>query len=455
MAHPEFRGEPAPALTSDTTADVVVVGGGYTGLWTAWHLTRMSPGIDVVVLEQDQCGFGPSGRNGGFLNGFHDYTGPMLELFGREGARAVVDAGDAAVAGLEAWMAQHEVDAWYRPDGYIAVASSARQVGAWRPALDAARDLGVEDRYQPLDRDELRARVSSPVFHDGLTVRDGGTVHPARLARGLRRVCLEAGVRIYEHTPAEPVTDGVSPRVVTPGGTVRAGQVVLGANAWMAAWPGFRNRIVARATYMAITEPAPELLEQINWTDGAGVFDLRRALRYLRTTPDGRIALGVGGERGSFTGRFGRLFDWDEHGTERAAQAIRHFFPEFAEVPIEARWGGPIDFSPTHLPFVGTLPGGRAHYALGYTGNGVGPCYLIGQILAAKALGQVTPLTELPLVDGEEPRWPPQPFRGVGAAVVNAAVVRHDNALDAGERPGRLTSTLATLPARFGYHYFN
>lgn len=293
------------------------------------------------------------------------------------------------------------------------------------------------------------------MFEGGLRVSDGGTVHPARLARGLRRVCLEAGVRIHEHTPADPVSAGERAEVVTPGGTVRAGQAVLGANAWMASWPGFRSRIVARATYMAITAPAPDRLADIHWTSGVGVFDLRSSLRYLRTTPDGRIALGVGGERGSFTGRIGRRFEWDPAGTSHAVDAIHRFFPEFRDVPIEARWGGPIDMSPTHMPMVGTLPGGRAHYAIGYTGNGVGPTFLMGQILAAKALGAHTEQTALPFVDAEAPRWPPQPFRGLGAAVVNAAVVRRDDALDSRGRAHPLVSAVAGLPARFGYHYFS
>ena len=454
MSHPEFRGEPTTPLAGDTTADVVIVGGGYTGLWTAWQLTRMSPGIDVVVLEQDQCGFGPSGRNGGFVNGFHDYTGPLIDLFGVDDARAVVNAGDAAVTDLAAWMDEYDVDAWYRPDGCIAVASSPRQVGGWDDAIKAAQALGVADRYELLDRDALGGYVRSPVFEGGMRVSDGGTLHPARLARGLRRVCLEAGVRIHEHTPAEPISDGAQAQVVTPRGTVQAGQVVVGANAWMASWPGFRRSVVARATYIAITDPAPEILREINWTTGVGVFDLRSALRYLRTTPDGRIALGVGGERGSFNGRISRRFDWDQTGTSHAVEAIHHFFPEFRDVPIAARWGGPIDMSPTHLPTAGTLPGGLVHYAMGYTGNGVGPTYLMGQILAAKALGRQTELTALPIVDRKVHQWPPQPFRGVGASIVNAAIVRRDNALDAGRRANPVATAVAGLPSRLGYRFF-
>ncbi len=453
LSHDEFCGETAPAVTGDVTADVVIVGGGYTGLWTAWHLKRLDPGVDVVVLERDECGFGPSGRNGGFLNGFYEFMPGLREHYGDDGARAVLAAGDTAVAGVVDWMEQHGVDAWYRAAPSLGVASSPSQVGAWDDVVEAARGLGLEDRVSVLDRDAVARVCASPSFESGFVLRDGGgTLQPARLARALRQACLDAGVRIYERTPVTPPDPGTVGRVETAGGVVRARTVVLGANAWMAAWPGFRRRIVARATYIALTAPAPERLADIGWTDGTGVYDLRSSLRYLRTTPDGRIALGVGGQRGSWTGRIDPRFDRDEDGVGHAVRAIHQFFPGFRGVPIEAGWGGPIDVSPTHQPYVGTLPHGRTHFALGYTGNGVGPTHLMGRILAARALGLENDDTALPLVGAEPRPWPRQPFRGAGASVVNAAVVRRDDALDAGRRPDAVTRFVSELPDRFGYH---
>jgi glycine/D-amino acid oxidase-like deaminating enzyme len=452
LAHPEFRGDPAPALDRDIGADVVVIGGGYTGLWTAWHLVQASPGIDVVVLEQDECGFGPSGRNGGFINGFYDHAGTLVELFGREGALAIIEAGARTLVELDAWMDEHGVDAWFRRDGYIGAASSPAQAGGWNEPIATARDLGIEDHYRVLDKAALDAYCESPVFIGGHFVADGGTVQPARLARGLRRVCMEAGIRVFEHTPVEPLRPGPRAEARTPGGTVRAGSAVLGINAWAGTWPGFGTRIVPRASYMAITAPAPERLAEINWTTGVSIYDYRAALRYLRTTPDGRIAMGVGGERGTWTGSIGPQFSYDEAGTQHAIDAIHRFFPGFRDVPIEARWGGPIDVAGTHTPFTGTLPGGHVHYALGYTGNGVGPAHLLGKILAARVLGIETGDTRLPFVDMEPKRFPPQPLRSVGAAVVNAATVRRDDAIDGTGRVDPVTDFVAKLPRRLGYH---
>jgi glycine/D-amino acid oxidase-like deaminating enzyme len=452
LAHPEFRGEPAPALDRDIDADVVVIGGGYTGLWTAWHLVQSSPGIRVVVLERDACGFGPSGRNGGFINGFYDHAGTLVDLFGRAGALDIIDAGARTLTELEAWLHSNRVDAWFRRDGYIGVASSPAQAGGWEAPLATARELGIEERYRVLSKPELDRYCSSPVFEGGHRVDDGGTVQPARLARGLRRVAMEAGVRVHEHTPVTTLRPDDRLAVVTPGGTVRAGHVVLAINAWAGATKRFGSAIVPRASYMAITAPAPERLAEINWTSGVSIYDYRSALRYLRTTPDGRIALGVGGERGTWDGRIGPQFAYDEAGTQHAIDAIHRFFPGFRDVPIEGRWGGPIDVAATHTPFAGTLRGGRVHYALGYTGNGVGPAHLMGKVLAAKATGRETPETRLPMVGMEPGRFPPQPFRSIGAAIVNAATVRRDDALDATGRVDPLTDFVARLPRRMGYH---
>jgi glycine/D-amino acid oxidase-like deaminating enzyme len=452
MAHPEFVGEPAPALRGDTAADVLIIGGGYTGLWTAWQLKRADPGIDVVVLEQSECGFGPSGRNGGFINGFYDHTETLVDLFGAAGALAIIAAAAQAVRDLAAWMDEHGVDAWFTRHGYIGVASSAAQEGAWRGTIAAAAAIGLGDKYRELSAAEVAGFVKSPVFGGGYLVADGGHLQPARLARGLRRVCMEAGVRIHEHTSVSAFRAGPPAEARTPLGRVRAGQAVLGVGAWAGGWKQFRRRIVTRTSFMAITAPAPGKLEEIGWTSGVGICDMRTTLRYLRTTPDGRIALGVGGERGAWNGRLDGRFAFDEAGTRHAIEAIHRFFPTFRDVPIDGRWGGPIDVAGTHTPYAGTLPGGNVHYALGYTGNGVGPSHLFGRILAARVRGIENELTRLPFVDMEPKRFPPEPLRSIGVAIANQATVRRDDALDAGRRPNPLIDFVARLPRRLGYH---
>ena len=205
-----------------------------------------------------------------------------------------------------------------------------------------------------------------------------------------------------------------------------------------------------RASYIAITAPAPERLAEIGWTSGVSLYDYRSALRYFRTTPDGRIAMGVGGERGTWSGKVDERFDFDERGTQHAVDAIHRLFPSFRDVPIEARWGGPIDVTSSHQPFAGSFANDRIHYALGYTGNGVGPSHLMGKILANRILDRETEDTRLPLVDYEPRRFPPQPFRSLGAAVVNAATVRRDDALDGRARSTRSPTSSPGCRAAWG-----
>ena len=189
----------------------------------------------------------------------------------------------------------------------------------------------------------------------------------------------------------------------------------------------------------------------MRWTGGEGVYDFRTGLHYLRTTRDGRIAFGGAGH-GVATQRIGPRYRYDEEAVAEMVHDFRRWFPDFHDVPLEAAWGGPIDVSGRHVPFFGTLPGGNAHYGLGFTGNGVGPCHLGGKILSGLALGVEDELTSLPLVGDEPKRFPPEPLFTLGQRVVVDAIVRKDVLEDHGERPGPLTSALAHLPRRLGYN---
>ena len=199
LAQPEFAGDPCPPLTADTTADVVILGGGYTGLWTAWFLKELDPGVDVLLLEQDICGGGPSGRNGGFVNSFWGDLTTLCERFGDDAALRLCRAGEESVTEIGAFCDKHGFDAWYRPDGDLNAASSTSQIGEWADEVITADRLRL-DHVEVLTTEEVRARVDSPVLHGGVFSRFGGTLHPARLARGLRNAALAAGVRINEHT---------------------------------------------------------------------------------------------------------------------------------------------------------------------------------------------------------------------------------------------------------------
>jgi glycine/D-amino acid oxidase-like deaminating enzyme len=452
LARPEFAEPPAPSLERDTGADVVVLGGGYTGMWTAWFLKELEPEADVVLLEQDICGGGPSGRNGGFVNSFWGYVDEAVDLFGERRAVELCLACERAATDIGRFCAEQDIDAWYVPAGDIGIATSRAQHGRWRETVETAARLGYADRLVELDAAAVAELVRSPIFGWAMNTTDAATVQPARLARGLRRVLLERGVRIYEGTPVQRFRARPPVTAETPGGTVTAGRAVIALNAWGASWPVFARRLAVRGTYMVVSAPAEDELERIGWTSGVAVWNFRSAVNYLRTTADGRIAFGTGGMQPGSGRTIGPRFRYDRRYVSIVAEQFRAWFPSFADIPLEAGWGGPIDVSATHLPFFGTLPGGAAHYGFGYTGNGVGPSNLGGRILARLALGVEDDETRLPIVDMESKPFPREPLKSLGIRAVNGAILRKDAAEDAGLAPDVVTEFVARLPRRLGYH---
>jgi glycine/D-amino acid oxidase-like deaminating enzyme len=462
-AEPPTLRDATPPLAGDGgRSDVAILGGGYTGLWTAWHLTELAPETRIVIIERDICGGGPSGRNGGFVTGWWDELPTLVERHGEAEGLRIARAVGEAVDQIGAWCERNGVDAWYRKAGYVQASAAPAQDGSWREAVELCSRLGVADEYVPLSADEVRARVASPVFRDGVLMRAAATVQPAVLARGLRRLLLERGVTIHEGASARGIAPGRGPgrlpAVITQSaageGSVSAEHVVVGLNAWAAGWRQFGSRLVTWSSYIVLTEPIPERLAEIGWTGGEGVTDARFTLHYARTTRDGRIALGGGGGRAGYGGRIGRAFTHDAGSAERAAAGLRRWFPSLAGVRIDDAWGGPIDITADHLPFFGSLRHGRVHYGHGYSGNGVAPAWVGGRILAGLALGRQDEFTTLGLVGraGRPRRFPPEPFRSVGARVVREAIVRRELAEEAGRPPGPVVRELSRLPRRLGYH---
>jgi glycine/D-amino acid oxidase-like deaminating enzyme len=317
-------------------------------------------------------------------------------------------------------------------------------------AVETARELGVDEEAVPLTREEVGERCSSPRFRKGVLFRDGATVQPARLARALRAAALEDGVAIHERTPMLRLRRG-SPNVLeTPRGRVRAREVVVAVNAAAAGWRPLARRLTVFGSYVVLTEPVPELLERINWTGGEPISDGRMFLHYFRTTNDGRVLMGSGSGPIGLGGRIDGRFTADVPSVARAEAGLRFLLPDFADVRIERAWGGPIDVSADHFPSFGTVSGARVHYGAGYSGNGVGPSWLGGQILARLALEIEDELTTLPLVNRRVRPLPPEPLKGLGGALVRGAALRVEEAEEEGRRAPLPLRAVASLPKLVG-----
>jgi glycine/D-amino acid oxidase-like deaminating enzyme len=428
----------APPLDGDAEADVAIVGGGYTGLWTALALKERDPDLRVVLLEADECGRGPSGRNGGFVHGYWSYLPRLRERFGDEAALALARVSDRIVPGIREFCERRGEDAWLREGGMLRVSAAAAQDESVEREVEAAQELGVAEEAVALDARQLAERIRSPRFRKGVYLRDCATVQPARLVRALRRAALES-VEVHEHTRVKNVRPGV---LETATGNLRSREIVVAVNAAAAGWKPLARNLTVFGSYVVLTEPVPELLERINWTGGEAVIDGRMFLHYFRTTQDGRVLMGSGSGPIGFGGKLDGRFTSDRPTIERAEHGLRHLLPDLAEAKITHAWGGPIDVSADHLPFFGTIPGTRIHYGAGYSGHGAGPSWLGGQILARLVLGVEDELTRLPLATRRVPKLPPEPVKRLGGGLVRKAIMASEEAEEQGRRP--------PLPARVG-----
>jgi glycine/D-amino acid oxidase-like deaminating enzyme len=446
----EGNPEPAPALEGDATADVAIVGGGYTGLWAALALRERAPEVRVTLLEAEICGHGPSGRNGGFVHGYWEALASLVPLLGEEEALRLALAGEAIVPGVRAWAAERGEDVWLREEGMLMVSAAPAQDGAVEQAVAAAAALGRSDQAQPLTRDEVARRVSSPVFREAVFFPAAATVHPGLLVRALRRAVLDAGVTLHERTPVLRVREEAPNVLETPRGTLRAPEVVLATNAALTGWRPASRNLTNFGSYVVLTEPAPELLSEIGWTGGEAICDARMFLHYFRTTNDGRVLMGSGTGPIGYGGRVDERFSRDAPTAARAEAGLRRLLPGLDGVRVERAWGGPIDVSADHLPFFGTKPGTRVHYGAGYSGHGVGPSWLGGRILASLALGADDEWTRLPLATRRVPTLPGEPFRRIGGGVIRAAIMACEAAEEQDRRPPLAARAGAALPRLLG-----
>lgn len=421
-----------------------IVGGGFTGLWTAIRIKEHEPSADVVVLEADICGGGASGRNGGFAMSFwHHFTG-LERVCGSEEALRLARASSDNVVAIGRFCEEHGIDAEYRHDGWFWTATNRRQVGAWESTMAAIARHG-EEPFQRVDAAELVARSGTSAHLAGVFEASCATIQPAKLARGLARVARERGVEIYEASPMVGLERSAPLTVRSSEGSVTADRVVIATGAWAARLRELHRAFVVVASDIVITDPARVELERIGWRDGVAISDSRLMVHYYRTTPDGRIAFGKGGGRLAYGAHIDASFDAPSPIAGEVTRRLRDLYPSLTAVPITASWNGPIDRTVDGLPFFTTLGRPDLICGAGYSGNGVAPSALGGRILASLALGREDEWSRCGLVRRAPPGMPPEPFRYIGGRMVRSAVARKEHAEDDDHQPGRLDLALAGL----------
>ncbi|MEE8172450.1 MAG: FAD-binding oxidoreductase [Alphaproteobacteria bacterium] len=435
----------APALEGDRRADVCIIGGGFCGLWTALRLKQREPALDIVIVEKDRCGDGASGRNGGFVLSWWAKFGALKKFCAADEAARLAEASANSMKEMADFCTAHAIDAQLRHDGWLWAATNQAQDGAWHALIDELnrQQLHPFEEWTPA---EVAARSGSDKHVSGVYEPTAATVQPALLARGLRRVAREKGIRIFENTPMRQLKRSRPPCVVTPTGKITADKVVIAMNAWATQFPELRRSVVVISSDIVTTEAFPERLKSSGWSDGLAISDSRTLVNYYRTTPDGRVAFGTGGGFLSYANRVGTKFNG---GTPRAQEVTGYFrqiYPDFKDVGIATHWTGPIDRSLSGLPFFGRL-GGRADilYGLGFSGNGVGPTLVGAKILASLVLNERDEWSECGLVRDGVGQFPREPLRYFGGAMVIGANRRKEALQDQGKNPGPVTKYIASL----------
>jgi glycine/D-amino acid oxidase-like deaminating enzyme len=442
---------PRPQLAGELSADVVVIGGGYAGMWTAWQLIER--GASVVLLEAAMCGHGPSGRNGGFVDNLWHPAPRLRKRFGDAAALALGRASGDSVRAIGAWCGAEGVDAWYRAAPQLILSAAPAQDGIGAAVAEACAEIGAPEEARRISEQEARTRCDSPVFRGGTIMPTAATVQPARLALGLRGRLLARGARIFERSRVRALAeraDGVEAR--TDGGCVRARGAVLAMGSAAAGVGPLARRLTTVSSHMVITEPVPDVIEQIGWTGGEAITDGRSLLHYFRTTRDGRIAFGWAGGRVSAGARTNGSIEVDPVVVAQIRRDLVRFFPALTGREVTHAWGGPIDASPSHLPTIVSLPGGRVWSVFGFTGNGVGPTHLAGRVLARLALDERDELTRLAIVEPPVLRVPPEPFRWLGGNLIRDGIECKERAEEQGRAPDPVSRLVARIPRLLGMH---
>jgi glycine/D-amino acid oxidase-like deaminating enzyme len=410
-------------------ADVAIVGGGFTGLWTALRIRALAPEMRVIILEADLCGSGASGRNGGQVHSWFAELDQISAVVGIEEARQLCADTVDAIAELEQLQRQGSIDMDLRLDGWLWTASSIAQEGAWARAAAMTEAAGA-DRFRLMTPEEIERRTGSSASYAGIVESNAGTVHPAKLAIGLRNLALSRGVIIHERTPIRDIVSGKTCTLRTARGAVRTERVVLAANAWLAALPELRRHLYVVGSQVIATAAIPDLLDRIGWRDGAAICDSQSQVLYYQRTPKGRVIFGRGSGEIAFRGNFGASFNRShEHGRDNLRE-LRRVYPTLCGVPVEYDWSGPIDCVPEHVPVFDRL---RHHpnifFGMGFNGTGIAQTPVGGRILASMVLERNDRWSYSGLV-GIERRLslPPEPFRYVGARLVQMAIRRRNDA---------------------------
>ncbi len=404
---------PGEPLQENIDVDVAVVGGGFTGLSSAYHIKKAEPNLRVALLESQVIGFGASGRNGGFNMTLFGLTLSITALrFGKQKAREAHHYMERAVDYLRELITELNIDCDYEHPGFLRVATSEKYKKRILHEIKLARELGLEG-IEWLDKDQTREQVQSSMYLGAWWEPRCGILNPAKLAWGWADVIRPMGVEIYESSPVvEIAREKGKVRLDTPKGRVRADKVVMATNAWSHFFKELKRKQVPVWTHIVMTEPLKEAhFKEIGWRNRQGIEDARNLVHYYRLTADNRIVMG--GRDVSLS--YGTDMDRDHNPVtfEELKDDVRELFPALKDIKFTHEWGGPVSVPLDMAPAIGYAGDKNVVYSLGTVGHGVSMTQLNGRTLADLILERQTDLTDVFFVNRRTIPWPPEPLRNL------------------------------------------
>ncbi len=441
----EGRLTPRPALPGDVDCDVAIVGAGFTGLWTAYYLKRAQPDLRVTVVEREIAGYGPSGRNGGWVSsGIAGSPSVYRRAGGTDAVRRALRETYTTVDEIADVVRREQFSCGFLKAGALTVATSEPQRARLQASVRAARELGADDDEVALltaEQAATQARVAGCIA--AISSTHTARTDPARLVRSLASCCERLGVTIHERTAALELGPG---RVRCESGTLRADVVLRATEAYTTQLPGERLRYLPLYSLMIATEPLPaELWDEIGWRDGLMICDRRHLFFYAQRTEDGRIAIGGRGAPYRLRDPISEQNERSDAVRARLERALRLHFPAAAGARITHHWGGPLGVPRdwcTAIEFDRTSGLGRAG---GYSGHGVVSSNIAGRTLADLVLGRDSDLTTLPWVGHRSRRWEPEPLRFLASRAIVSVLEAADRHEDSTGRPSRRTRLLSPV----------
>lgn len=432
--------------------DVVIIGGGFVGLWSALNIKKLSPNTRVVVLEKDHCGAGASGRNGGMAMSWWPKIGTLTSFCSKEEALFLAKSSEQAIYDLGVFCQKHNIDAEFIQNGWLWTATCQAHLDSWQSTIATCQKLGVTP-FEVIPAEKLQQISGSNIHLAGVLEKSNATVQPAKLAKGMARVAVEQGIEIYEQSMVSQIdaNNGKNSLTITDPaqqiiGSLTCNKVILATNAWASTIPELLKQFTPVNSSVIASEESLDELEKLGWKDGESITDSQLMVDYYRTTQKGRVVFGKGTGAISYKGIINDVFSHHDQSIDLTIKDFHRCYPSLKNKKITHQWSGPIDRTYDSLPIFGTLKDNpNIIYGIGWSGNGVSPSQLGGKILASLALELDNEWSRCPLVNRQTKSFPSEPFRYVGGNLVRNAVLRKEQREIANLQPRKIDLMFAKL----------